>query len=460
MSELFELTALEQTELLRSGQLGVVELTRHYLNRIETFNPTVHALSWVANDLAIERATALHMEGPTSATLWGLPLADKDLLRREGMPTGYGSAAIEPVIEQRSDELATVLDLAGTVSLGKTATPEFGLYGYTAPAHFPATSIPDHPELNAGGSSGGAAAAVAGGMLPFAVGSDGGGSVRIPAATCGLVGIKPSRGLLSIGSAGQSLGGLSVYGPIARTVADAALLLAGMLHPQQDATADISRRLRDGGTEQTTGLTIGMTLQSPWDHWCDITVDEAWSHAATRAAHLLEGAGNTVSQLSWQPDPSYPELFRTVWQASAASVQIPGSREPYLEPITRSLRQAGAVLTSAQLNQTLQGLKTFERDTVTQFSDVDVVLTPTLARSARRHDWWDSRHADHNFVQQVQVSPFTSFVNVAGLPAITIPLGHDQEGLPVGVQLIGKHGGEETLLGLAATLEHAENKYS
>src|SRR5690606_15865416 len=167
--------------------------------------------------------------GEPEGALWGLPFADKDLVARAGVPTRYGSALHRDHIPEVSDAAAAVLDEAGGVSLGKTNTPEFGLTGYTESAVAPPARDPWDLRNGAGGYSGGAAVAVAAGLLPFAPASDGGGSIRIPAATVGVVGLKPSRGRVAVGSGMDSPGGLPVTGPIARTVGDAALLLDALV---------------------------------------------------------------------------------------------------------------------------------------------------------------------------------------------------------------------------------------
>ena len=217
MTELHEYTALELHQLLQRRQVSPVELTRHYLDRIERLDGEIGAFAEVTADAAIARARHVEEHVPTAAPLWGLPLADKDLHRRAGVPARFGSRAFTDFVPDESDELVLAVDAAGAVSLGKSATPEFGLPSYTEGLAGPPTRNPWNPALGAGGSSGGAAAAVASGMLPFAPGSDGGGSVRIPAAACGLVGVKPSRGRVPAGPGFAALAGLGVAGPIAGT---------------------------------------------------------------------------------------------------------------------------------------------------------------------------------------------------------------------------------------------------
>ncbi len=188
MTELHEYTALELHQLLQRRQVSPVELAQHFLDRIARLDGEIGAFATVTPEAAIARARHVEEHVPTAAPLWGMPLADKDLHRRAGVPARFGSRAFTDFVPDDSDELVLAVDAAGAVSLGKSATPEFGLPSYTEGLAGPPTRNPWNPSLGAGGSSGGAAAAVASGMLPFAPGSDGGGSIRIPAAACGLVG--------------------------------------------------------------------------------------------------------------------------------------------------------------------------------------------------------------------------------------------------------------------------------
>ena len=229
--ELHELTALEQLDWLRRGRVSPTELATHYLDRIERLDDGLGAFTTVTRDAALKRAEQLASDVPNSASLWGLPFGDKDLWRRKAVRTTFGSRLMAEHVPDASDELVEVLDEAGAISLGKTNAPEFGLPSYTESLVAPPARNPWNLALGAGGSSGGAAVAVSAGLLPFAPGSDGGGSIRIPAAATGLVGLKPSRGRVPSSSGFLSLGGLVVAGPLARTVADAALLLDAIAGP-------------------------------------------------------------------------------------------------------------------------------------------------------------------------------------------------------------------------------------
>ena len=214
----------------RSGELSALEVVEYFLDRIDTHNPSLHALVTVTAERARERATQMDQGALEPGLLWGLPFADKDLTDRAGVPTGAGSRVTQGApVPTESAPMAKAMDAAGGISVGKSAVCEFGLASYTESLVLPPTANPYSLEHGSGGSSGGAAAAVAGRLLPFAPGSDGGGSVRIPAWACGLVGLKPSRGLIPGGTGFDYLAGLVVPGPLATSVADAALLLEALL---------------------------------------------------------------------------------------------------------------------------------------------------------------------------------------------------------------------------------------
>ncbi|MGW4927777.1 amidase [Agromyces sp. NPDC004153] len=461
MSELHEYTALELHQLLQRREVSPVELARHYLDRIERLDPAIGAFATVTPEAALERARHVEEHVPTAAPLWGLPLADKDLHRRAGVPARFGSRAFADFVPDDSDELVRAVDAAGAVSLGKTATPEFGLPSYTEGLAGPPTRNPWDPSRGAGGSSGGAAAAVAAGMLPFAPGTDGGGSIRIPAAACGLVGVKPSRGRVPAGPGLATLAGLGVAGPIARTVADAALLLDGLIAPAGYPAAHRFAVRAPGDDGPYLGAAVrgegrfqlGVMMDSPWDDGYDIEVSEEARSALDRAIAEFDRLGHGIEAMAPEPEPGYPDAFRTIWQAGAATIPVDGEDEALLEPLTRWLVERGRAVPARQLAEALAWLAGFEERVIRRFSSFDAVLTPALATPPPLVGWYDAQDGERNFAQQVQFTPFTSFVNVSGLPAITVPVEDTADGLPMGVQLIGRPGGEAALFALGAQLE-------
>jgi len=458
MFELHHLTAQEQWDWLRRGDITPTELAEHYLARIDRLNDELGAFTTVTRDAALSRAADLESHGPTAAPLWGLPLGDKDLSRRAGVRTTFGSRLFEQFVPEESDEIVLALDAAGGVSLGKTSAPEFGLPSYTESLVGPPARTPWNTALGAGGSSGGAAVAVAAGLLPVAPGSDGGGSVRIPAAACGLVGLKPSRGLVPSGTGLTSLAGLVTPGPLARTVADAAMLLDALVEaapypytvraPRWSEGPLLGAAVRGEGRFQ-----LGVMTTSPWDDAYDIEIAPEATAALDLAIAELSALGHGIEQFGLEPDPSYAPNFRTIWQAGAAGIPAEGSDLEKLEPLTRWLVARGRELSARQLSEALLALTLFERSVIRQFAGFDAVLTPALAMTPRPVGWYDSEDAERNFAQQVQYTPFTSFANVSGLPAITLPVAQTAGGLPMGVQLIGRPGGEHVLLAIGAQLE-------
>lgn len=456
MFELHHLTAVEQLDWLRRGAVSPTELVTHYLARIDK-HADLGAFVTVTPGAALARAAEVETLSRASA-LWGLPLGDKDLERRAGVRTTFGSRLFADFVPNESDEGVLARDAAGAISLGKTNAPEFGMPSYTENRVSAAAVTPWDTSRGAGGSSGGAAVAVAAGLLPVAPGSDGGGSIRIPAAATGLVGLKPSRGRVPSGAGFLSLAGLVTHGPIARTVADAALLLDALT--EGDYRYATAAAAWDGGaylnaaTRGEGRFEIGVMTTSPWDSTYDITLAPEAMAAFESAQTHLSAIGHGLQPLALAPDDfSYGPHFRTIWQAGAASIPAEGAELDLLEPLTQWLVAQGRALSARQLAEALQALTRFERSVIAQFAHVDAVLTPAMALTPRPLGWYDPDDAERNFMQQCQYTPFTSFVNVAGLPAITLPVHHTAEGLPMGVQLIGRPGGEHTLLSIGAQLQ-------
>ena len=457
MSELHDLTALEQLDRLRRDEITPRDLAEHYLERISRLDAGLGAFVTVDAERALERADAVAGTPRTSA-LWGLPIAEKDLWRTAGVPTRFGSRAFADFVPDESDEIVTALQQAGTVSLGKTNTPEFGMPSYTEPQANAPARTPYDLGRGAGGSSGGAAVAVAAGLLPFAPGSDGGGSIRIPAASTGLVGLKPSRGRIPAGAGFSDAAGLVVPGPLARTVSDAALMLDGLVAaapyryataaPTWDGGAFLNAAVRGEGRFQ-----LGVSTWSPWQTAYELTIAPEARAALEAATTEFAAMGHGLEEFGLPDEDGYAPAFRTVWQAGASGIPVEGDAVHALEPLTRWLVERGRAIGARELSDALTWLAGFERRLITAFHPYDAVLTPTLALTPRPLGWYDAEDGERNFAQQVQFTPFTSMVNVAGLPAITLPVSVTPEGLPMGVQLIGRPGGEHVLLALGAQLE-------
>ncbi|MDR6988672.1 amidase [Paenarthrobacter nitroguajacolicus] len=470
LHHLSRLTAVELRDALASGELSARETTAHFLSVIEAGNKQLGAFVTITAEQALQDAAAadglhakLNREGRLDElpVLHGMPTAFKDLTDVAGVPTTHGSAALEHKAAQEDGALAATLKAHGVISLGKTQVPEFGLTAYSENRVAPPSRNPYSLGRSSGGSSGGSAAAVAAGLVPFAPGTDGGGSIRIPAGACGLVGLKPGRGVVPSGAGAGDAAKLVVAGPLSRTAADAALLMDALV-PRNEAP--------DGGYLTHVGrapepLRIGLSLDSPWAGAYPFQIEEEALDALTLGTNLLEKAGHSVTEAGIRYDNRYPEAFTTAWTAGVGSARIAPQREALLTPLTRTFRRRAQQRSALKVNEALHFLRQFEHDTVTQYSAWDVILMPTLAQTPRPIGWftggghsgeqWPSEwagDADEDYKRQCEYAPWSSMVNVCGLPAISIPVHTTAAGLPMGIQLIGRAGSELQLLQLAAAL--------
>lgn len=455
---LHDLTALEQGDAVRNGDVSPLELVEHYIGRADR----VGAFVTTTHDLAREHArrlTAL-LTGtgrPADAgPLWGVPTGIKDLHPTAGVRTTFGSAAYDDFVPEESDDLVRTVEAAGMPSLGKTNTPEFGSPCYTEPEVAPPAVTPWDPTRTAGGSSGGAAAAVAAGLLPVAPGSDGGGSIRIPASCCGLVGLKPSRGRISGAPRYGDPVGLATAGTLARTVRDAAALL--------DVLA--GRRVGDpfwapppsepflAACEREPGRLRIARFIAPVI--ADVDVHPSSVTAWEDASGLLAQLGHEVEDV---PVPIPPEAvadFETCWAVLTALSEAPPGREDRLRPLTRWLSERGRAVSGPEFGLAIARLRQHAATALAALASYDAVLTPALATppvevGALRDDADPAR----DFAAQKAFTPWTSAWNVTGMPAMSLPLHWTDDGLPVGVMLAARPAEEELLLSLAAQVEAA-----
>jgi amidase len=343
---------------------------------------------------------------------------------------------------------------AGFVVLGKTNTPEFGTIGVTESELNGACRNPWDTSRTPGGSSGGAAAAVAAGLAPIAQGSDGGGSIRNPASCCGLFGIKPSRGRVSPAPNAAGALGLATSGPIARTVADAAALLDVMAGPEPGDsywTPPPERPFVEEAAREPGRLRVAVSVDPP----VEASVDDACAAAARDCAELLAGLGHDVVEASpdWRGDELLPD-FVLVWQVGPANA---GVDDPsLLEPLNRALAEDAVATPSPALGAAVTRLQLAARRIVGFWTDVDVLLTPTLALPPVPIGWISEGEDDPRaqFARMILFTPFTPAVNVTGQPAVSVPFA-EHDGLPIGVQLVGRWPEEATLIRLAAQIEQA-----
>lgn len=463
MSEPYELTMLEQAAAVRAGELAPVELAEHYLRRIERFNGAVGAYLAVTADRALDdarRAERTLAGGSELPPLLGVPVPIKDLTPVAGLPFTAGSAAFAGKTADTDAAVVTLLRDAGTVLLGKTNTPEFGLPAYTESRVGPPARTPYDLTRGAGGSSGGAAAAVAAGLAAAAHGSDGGGSIRIPASCCGVVGLKPTRGRVSPAPQGD-LGGLAVNGPIARTVADTAALLDVLaqavpgdpfpLPPPETSFLEQSRR-------PPGRLRIARWAEPDPE---GVTVDPEVLAAYEKTSALLTELGHDVVEIAQPLGPHDRDPFTPVWAVLAALAPVPPESEAELTPMSRWLREQGRAVSGLGYVRAMAAMQATGRKLARAVAPYDAVLTPTLAQlpapvGALRDD--DDPVAD--FAAQIAFTPFTAPWNISGHPAISLPLEWAEpapggSGLPIGMALAGRYGEEGPLLALAAQLEAA-----
>ncbi|MDT4908012.1 MAG: amidase [Pseudonocardiales bacterium] len=462
MADLHDLSALDAAAAVRRRDVSPVELVEHALDRIARLDPQVGAFVTVTDEAARQQAklaerTVTDTDDPAGLPpLFGVPTAIKDLNVTAGTATKLGSRIFADWIPDFDDNIVTLLRAAGTISVGKTATPEFGLPCYTETDIGPPARTPWDTGRSAGGSSGGAGAAVASGFVAVAQGSDGGGSIRIPASVCGLVGLKPSRGRVSRGPLDIDSSRLSVLGPLTRTVRDAAAFLDAVAVPQP-GDPDRPPALPTGETflgwcERDPGpLRIGRFLDSPIQTELDPQVRDAWE----RATALLASLGHEVVDVAAPVPPEAIPAFETVWAVSAAGVPVDPARTGELRALTRHLRERAAAISGTQYAAALGMLNVYARRGIAASAHLDAVLTPTVAMLPRPIGWFTGDDGDPaaDFERQKQFTPYTAMYNTTGQPAISLPLYQSAEGLPIGMMLVGRPGGEAPLLALAAQLE-------
>ncbi len=461
MADLHDLTALEQAAALSAGEVSSRDLVDHHLVRVAAHGDRLGAFVTVTAPearAAAEASDDRRRRGEPLGPLDGVPTAVKDLHPTAGIRTTFGSAAFADHVPDTSDEVVLRIERAGLVSLGKTATPELGSPCYTEAEGMPPTVTPYDTTRMAGGSSGGAAAAVSAGLVPVAQASDGGGSIRIPASCCGVVGLKPSRGRVSGAPAYGDSSGLGVVGPIGRTVRDAAALLDVLAGPSvgdptwaaPPATTFLDACDRPPGRLRVARFRTPMIAETDLHPACV----QAWEDASA----LLEGLGHEVEDVPVPLPPEAVPVFETVWSVLTAQgvAMVPEDDRHLLRPLTRWLGARGAEVGAVEFAGALARMRQLAAATVQALDPYDAVLTPTLAEpplpvGALRDD--DDPAAD--FEAQKRFTPFTSPWNVTGVPAVSLPLHSTGSGLPVGVMLAGRPAGEEGLLGLAAQVEEA-----
>lgn len=457
MTELHEMDAHQISAALNAEEVSCIEVTQYFLDRIDRDNHgafiTVTAERALAQAAAVD-ATAV-TERPTFA---GVPIAIKDLTSTAGIRTTMGSVLLSDNVPTQNAWVVDLVEQAGFISLGKTNTPEFGLSSYTDNDVLGPAKTPADPQRNAGGSSGGSAAAVAAGLVPVALGSDGGGSIRIPASCCGLVGFKPSRGRISAGPEAAAWTGLGTDGALTKTVRDAAMLLDVLARPMPGD----SRTWPKPPEPFTLALRESpepLMIASWTKPYLDFATasDEALA-AVAHAREMLESLGHTVIEID-NPWPAELEAqFNVVWSAGMAAAPIPSEVLSLLRSNTQYWFERGGKASAPELAAAMSFLELTTSKVLARLRDYDAFLTPTLALPPQPHEWFTKSGdpaEDHR--RELLFTPYTALMNMSGQPAVSLPLYQsparaDRPILPIGVMLATHVGDDALLLSLANQL--------
>jgi amidase len=441
-----------QAEMIRAGEVSSRELVELYLERIAHLDPQLNAYRVVFAERALaeaDQADARRRSGDERPLL-GVPVAVKDNLDVAGEVTTHGTNAYGGPAQQDS-EVVRRLRAAGAVLLGKTHLPELAVYPITESATWGVTRNPWDPQRTTGGSSGGSGAAVAAGLAAGASASDGGGSIRIPAACCGLFGLKPQRGRVSLLPDAEHWHGLSVYGCLTRSVLDTAVWLdavAGRAPGDAEAARPPATSFAEAAQAPPGKLRIAVSLRPTQL----VRVQPEVRQAVEETAELLRSLGHTVEQR----DPSYGfllPLFLPRWLRGIHDDAQRLADPRRLERRVRRLAQAGARVSLDMVARARAREADYTARVGRVFDDFDVLLTPTIPELPWRLLRWEGRGAIVTTNGAGAVVGFTSVWNVTGQPAASVPAGFSGDGLPRAVQLVGRPHDETTLLSLAAQLE-------
>ncbi|MFC3052911.1 amidase family protein [Kordiimonas pumila] len=444
---LLDADAVKQAEMVRSGEVSARYLAEEAIARIKRLNPSINAVITPMFEAALDRADHL----PTGP-FQGVPYLLKDLMDYKGGRTAFGSRMMMGNISADTHVFAAAAEQAGLNIFGKTNTPEFGLLGTTEPLAFGPTANPWNLKYSAGGSSGGAAAAVAAGMVPAAQGSDGGGSVRIPASCCGLFGVKVSR-RRNVWPGRLALNGLAVKGHLTRTVRDSAALYAvtewqgadAALPPVGFVTGPAKKRLK-----------IGLQLANLKGNMPDDDV----ASAITETAALCRQLGHAVEEVALPFDTKlFSRYFTAMWsRVPAGLVDKAGAAAPeVLEPWTLYLADYFKNTGADDFKPALAFMESVQTEMETLFGQYDVILSPVLTSSPLplgQHA--PTKPGDYLMEDVMNYVGYTPLYNGSGQPAMSVPLNWNEKGLPIGSHFGARLGGERTLFELAYELEQAK----
>ncbi|RJQ77114.1 transporter [Pseudonocardiaceae bacterium YIM PH 21723] len=457
MSDIWSQSLADQRELLRNGELSSVELVRSHLERIERHDPELNAFRVVWADQALEAANRADEQraGGEDAPLLGLPIAIKEDLEVAGEPLAFGTDQVHTPCTQDAEALLR-LRRAGAIILGRTREPELGLFPYTSSKAFGETRNPWSTQHSPGGSSGGSAAAVAGGLAAAALGSDGSGSIRIPAAHCNLFGLKPQVGRISLHPSGERWTGMVAMGPLTRTVRDWAILgdvLRGSMPGDLHQLPDPPTTFEQAATRDPGPLRIGVSLRPVG---VAVRLDDQVRAATLATAELLRELGHDVVERNPRMADGTgligqtPRYLGTAWREA----QVLGDLDA-LDPRTATILRRGARVPQWMFDHAVRFGDKIRTAANEIFDEVDVLLTPTLTTRTPTLEFWRSLGPTGVLVESARIAGYLYPWNHAGNPAASVPAGFDTDGLPIGIQLVGRQNDECTLLSLAAQLEAA-----
>jgi amidase len=443
-------SAAELVQRITAGDTSPAAAVEDSLTRIEARNGELNAFSVVLDNEAREAARFLELGQGVRGPLYGVPVAIKEELDVAGCVTTFGGLG-NSTPKAADGEVVRRLREAGAVIVGKTLMPEFGHWPYTESVAHGYTRNPWRTGFNPGGSSGGSAVAVASGMVPIGMGGDGGGSIRVPAAYCGLFGLKPQRGRVTTSPMEHLWWALGVVGPLTRTVLDSAMVydvISGSMPTDRWRAGEIGSFVEAAGREPGR-LRIGWTSKPVTK---GIKPHPEHVAALSETARLLTDLGHDVREV----DPRYPDPTTAFVPQMFAGIRTEADQvEHYdrLEPRTRETYRLGSWVTPRVIDFALRQTEKISVKANRVFDDVDVLMTPTTANRPPRLGILDGAGSVRASLRSMPAIAYVALWNLAGNPACSVPSGTGSDGLPIGIQLVGPTDGEEILVSLAAQLE-------
>ena len=444
-----------QSELVRVGEVSPRELVELYLERIERLDRKVNAFRVVRAEQALAEAdeAAKRRDSGEEAPLLGVPIAVKDSQNVAGELTTHGTNAVD-VPAAEDSEMVRRLRAAGAIVIGKTNLPELAFAGFTETETWGVTRNPWNTDRVPGGSSGGSGAAVAAGLVPCATASDGAGSIRIPSACCGLFGLKPQRGRISLAPDAEHWHGLSVNGCVSRRVIDTALYLdvtAGATPVDAHAAPPPERPFVEAASTPPGRLRIALSTK-PITAMLPPIVEDSVKRAVADTGELLRSLGHEVAER----DPRYGAIGSHVTTLYFKGIRNEGVSLPHperLERRTRGLLRIGGLYPPPAVRRAKRLQRTYAERLNRLFDDHDVLITPSIGTAPVEVGKWAGQGALRTVTSMARYFPFTAQWNFTGNPAAGVPAGFDDDGLPLSVQLVGRPNDEATLLSLAAQIE-------